>query len=93
MLPVTLPEKLPIKKPVVVILPVADICPAVVTLPPRILPVALTKPAVLILPPVTLPDALTVVPVTLPTNVPIKLPPDTLAADVMFPLAVINPPV
>ena len=42
-------------------LPVADIRPAVLMLPPVIFPVADTKPAVLMLPPTTLPPTLKLV--------------------------------
>jgi hypothetical protein len=49
-------------------LPVADICPEVVTLPPRILPVAVTTPAVLMFPPVMLATAVTVLPLTPPVT-------------------------
>jgi hypothetical protein len=52
------------------------------------------NPAAFKLPPVMLPDAeIVVAPVTLPTCVPMMLPPDTLAVDAMLPVAVINPPV
>ena len=54
-------------------LPVAEINPPVIKLPPVTLPVELTRPAVLMLPPVTLPVALTMPEIPRPPVLKVKM--------------------
>ena len=95
--PEILPANVPIKYPLVLILPWAEIWPSVVKLPPRTLPVAVTTPLVVTLAAVRLPPAdispaeLTLAAVTLPPA-DINPPVLTLAA-VTLPFIDANPPI
>ena len=105
--PEILPANVPIKYPLVLILPVADTCPSVIRLPPLILPCADISPPVLTLAAVTLPPAdtnpavLTLAAVALPdtdNDPPVKLATLTTLVNmpllaVVLPVTLIDPPV